>query len=393
MQATIRHAATAQQREFIVSDSRVSAFIAGIGSGKTRASILKALKMPAGTLGMLLSPTYTMLRDTMLRTFLEVGRKLVTDFNKSELHAKLINGSEILFRSADNPERLRGPNLAWAGLDEAALMTKETLDIVVGRLRKQPGKMWFTTTPKGKTHWLYGYTSQDSTHVVRARTMDNPYLPKEYLEELKRQYTADFYAQEVLGEFVDFGGTIFSAPTFYDQLPNTYRTAIAYDAAYTAKSSADYSVILVGRESQGKLYVTDMWRGQVSSTDFVARLRAIQSQHGVHAYTRIGGTEKSLAEWLRQEGVNVHTEQTRGDKLLNAQPTAAAWNRGDILLPKNEMRGEWPDVLCAELNDFTGIDDAHDDIVDTLVTLERQLLAQGLTASQSLAVLQGFANV
>jgi len=259
VKATVRHAATAAQREFIESDARVTSFIAGIGSGKTRSSVLKALKQPPNSIGMLISPTYTMLRDTMLRTFLEIARDLIVDFNKSDMHATLVDGKEILFRSSDNPERLRGANLGWAGLDEVALMSRDVLDIVIGRLRLDPGYMWFTTTPKGKNHWLFDYLERDSVHTIRARTFDNPFLPQAYNDELKLQYTAQFYRQEVLGEFVDFGGSIFHAPQYYDSLPNTYKASLAFDAAYTAKDTADYSVILAGRFYDGKLYIAEMY--------------------------------------------------------------------------------------------------------------------------------------
>lgn len=354
------------QREFITSDARVSAFVAGIGSGKTRSSVLKALSMPEGSIGMLISPTYTMLRDTMLRTFNDIARDLVVDFNKSDMHAKLIDGKEILFRSSDNSERLRGANLGWAGLDEAALMSRDTLDIVIGRLRLSPGKMWFTTTPKGKNHWLFDYLERDTVHTITAKTFDNPFLPQAYIDELKLQYTSQFYRQEVLGEFVDFGGNIFHPPLYYNELPNTFQIGMAFDAAYTAKDTADYSVILAGRFSAGKLYIEDMYRSQVEAGEFVRVLELWQKIHPTKFNTRIGGTEKALISWLKREGIKVNSEATKGDKLANAQPTAAAWNRGDILVPSN---APWLQDMLNEVTGFNGVDDKHDDIVDTLVTL------------------------
>ncbi|HEX6818439.1 MAG TPA: hypothetical protein VF120_08695 [Ktedonobacterales bacterium] len=42
-------------------------------------------------------------------------------YNKSEGHLMLANGSEILLRSLDEPDRVRGLNLAWFWLDEAPL--------------------------------------------------------------------------------------------------------------------------------------------------------------------------------------------------------------------------------------------------------------------------------
>ena len=58
--------------------------------------------------GVVTAPTYTMLQDATLRTFFDIGGDLVTDYNKNEHRATMVNGSEVLFRSADNPDRLRG---------------------------------------------------------------------------------------------------------------------------------------------------------------------------------------------------------------------------------------------------------------------------------------------
>ena len=367
--ATIRHSVTPPQRQFIQNTSRTTAFIGGVGSGKTRASILKTLTQPPNTTGMLIAPTFTMLKDSVLRTFIDIAKPIITRFNQSDLNARLINGTEILFRSADNPDRLRGPNLNWAGLDEAALMNRETLDIMLGRLRLEPGNLWFTTTPRGRNHWLYDYTQDGTAQVTRARTMDNPYLPTAYLEELKRQYTADFYKQEVLGEFIELGGTVFNQPTYYDTIPTTgYKEAHGFDAAYTSRTNADWTVTLTGRVINNTIYITNMLRDQLEPAQYIARMKA-------HAITNVtwmlAGTEKGLSAFLKDQGIKVNEVKATGDKFARAQPAAAAWNNQQILVPRH---ADWVDDLTTEVCSFTGVKDPHDDIVDALAALHHALL-------------------
>ena len=369
-QATVRSAVTPAQHEFIKHDGRASAFIGGVGSGKTRSSILKALAQPSDTVGMLIAPTYTMLKDALLRSFLEMARPLLTNFNQSDLHARLVNGTEILFRSADNPERLRGPNLGWAGLDEAALMDRTALDIMLGRLREQPGRMWFTTTPKGRNHWLHEYIQDTGVHVVRARSMDNPYLPPEFLEMLKRSYASDFYRQEVLGEFIDAGGRVFADAWYYDDLPpDPFREAVGIDFAYTAKSHADYSVAVRGRAVGDNIYITDLFRRQVEMPAFAAHLKSMVP---VRMLARIGGTEKGIIDFLRRDGIRIETVPASTDKHAFAQPLAASWNQGRVLLKRD---APWVPTLLDEVLSFTGVNDQHDDIVDALGALHHALLA------------------
>lgn len=365
-----------EQRRFIESTNRETAYIGGVGAGKTRASVYKALSMPPGSTGMFIAPTYGMLEFTLIRTMLEVAEPLIRKYDKAKQHMILMNGTEIIYRSADNPEKLRGANLGWAGLDEAALMSRETLDIILGRLRLQPEKMWFTTTPKGKRHWLYRYLVEGDAEIIRTSSLKNPYLSVSYLESLKKRYTSQFYEQEVLAKFVDEGGVLFHDAHYYDKssLPTSgYRLAIGFDAAYTAKQSADYSVILVGRYADEKLYLTHFYRKQVEPAMLVQDLNRFQNIHKARLYTRIGSTEKVLIAWLQNQGLKVDAEITKGDKYTNAQGAARAWNDGRVLIPRNE---EWTEELLDEVQTFTGNKDPHDDVVDALVTLFRSFNIQ-----------------
>jgi hypothetical protein len=97
-----------------------------------------------------------MLRDATLRSFLELveAAGVLRKFNKAENRAELGGDRTVLFRSADSPDRLRGPNLGWFWLDEAAMMVPEVWLIMLGRLREEPARAWCTTTPRGK-NWLH----------------------------------------------------------------------------------------------------------------------------------------------------------------------------------------------------------------------------------------------
>ena len=55
----------------------------------------------------------------------------------------------------------------------------------------------------------------------------------------------------------------------------------------------------------------------------------------------------------------------KGDKFVRAQPVAAAWNAGKVLVPRN---APWVDAFLSELASFTGLGDAHDDQVDALAS-------------------------
>src|SRR5262245_20951727 len=97
-QITLKHStATAPQLRFWNSDAQARLFVGGAGSGKTRAGCLECLRMPAGSTGMIVAPTYRMLTDSTLATFLELTRAggVLSDFSKSDMRAELVNGTVV----------------------------------------------------------------------------------------------------------------------------------------------------------------------------------------------------------------------------------------------------------------------------------------------------------
>lgn len=206
-----------RQREFVDDDKPYTAAVCGIGGGKTRAGAAKLLMYLSehkGALAMVTAPTFPMLRDATLRTIYEVfPRPLIREMHTGDMRMELVNGSEILFRSTDDPDRLRGPNLAAIWMDEAAQSKAESFKVLQGRLRQTgyPHRLWITTTPKGY-NWLYqefACQQRPDYSLHSWATRENPYLPDTYVRQLQESYAEDFALQELGGKFVLVGGTGF----------------------------------------------------------------------------------------------------------------------------------------------------------------------------------------
>jgi PBSX family phage terminase large subunit len=246
-----------KQMDFLNCQDRFSAFIGGIGSGKTFAGCVKDLVYASEpkTLGLVTAPTYPMLRDATLRTFVDIAGDAIEKLNKSEMTVKIANGGEILFRSADDPDRLRGPNLHWAHIDEGALCPIKTFDIVMGRLRAggKAGNLWITTTPNGR-NWLYHRRAE--MRIFNARTRDNPYLSPDFIASLESSYTGEFAKQELDGEFISLEGlvySIFSESTHVKERHNSdfQYWGLAIDEGYTNPAV----ILLIGIDGDGRLHI------------------------------------------------------------------------------------------------------------------------------------------
>jgi PBSX family phage terminase large subunit len=202
-----------KQKRFITSPAKYPAFIGGVGSGKTRAGCLRALlRLNKGLDGMIVAPTYPMMRDVTQRTFFQWADELGVKYYFSKSEEKVeIAGAVVLFRTADAPDRLRGPNLNWAYLDEAAMMTERTWKVILGRLHVGEPSAWITTTPAGFNWiWRTWVDKQDPNYeMIHARTVENTFLPHGYLDDMVASYTGEFASQEIEGNFVAFEGLVY----------------------------------------------------------------------------------------------------------------------------------------------------------------------------------------
>lgn len=168
-----------------------------------------------GPRGLVAAASYRMLQDAdlpvmeMLTTQLGLAN-WDKDFSKSTLTLKLKNGAEILFRTLDDFNKIRGPEFSWAFIDEGRQVNMEAWKVVIGRLRQKGYEhhAWVSSTPNGHD-WMWKTFHPDSPDQWKqarwygAPTHDNrENLPDGYIESLEAGYEGRFYEQEILGHFV-----------------------------------------------------------------------------------------------------------------------------------------------------------------------------------------------
>lgn len=213
------------QRRFHSSTARFKGFSGPIGSGKSQALCQEAIRLSylnPGRQGLIGAPTFPMLRDATLTSFLEVvsENQLPHEYNKSESVLRMKDtGSRIYFRSVDDFERLRGTNLAWFGLDELTYTAEEAWLRLEGRLRDPKASRlcgFAVWTPKGFdwVHRRFIRNRVEGYEVVLAQAFENRFvLDKipDFYERLKSSYDPKFFEQEVLGAYLNVqAGVVYS---------------------------------------------------------------------------------------------------------------------------------------------------------------------------------------
>ncbi|HEX4809186.1 MAG TPA: terminase family protein [Bryobacteraceae bacterium] len=205
------------QGKFHASDARFKGFSGPVGSGKSAAlcfELLRLAYMNSGRQGLLAAPTYAMLRDATLVGLFRMFEDLRVDFDYRKTEGILwLKGaaSTVLLRSLEEPERLRGTNLSWFGIDELSYAREEAWLRLEARLRDPKSKRlcgFGAWTPQG-SDWVYKrfiHKPVVGYEAVRAQPFENRFLLEktpDYYERLESSYDPKFYQQEALGEYVN----------------------------------------------------------------------------------------------------------------------------------------------------------------------------------------------
>lgn len=125
--------------------------------------------------------------------------------------------------------------------------------------------------------------------------------------------------------------------------------------------------VLMARLKSGQFIVLDVFTGCLNASGVrqVVRNIAIQDRinyrcNSIHIPQDPGqaGKEQAQSYVGFLAGFNVQTERVNGNKINRAEPFAAQWQQGNVLL----LRGDWNRIYTNELSSFP--DGLHDDLVD-----------------------------
>jgi predicted phage terminase large subunit-like protein len=209
------------------------------------------------------------------------------EFNKTEkVFEFLASGSLMEFKSAEDPDSLRGAGLHRLWMDEAAFIpSRDAFDVVLPSLGDHQGDIVTTTTPKGK-NWLFdeffaGIALDDEDAMrVEYTSIDNPhYSEKEWLRNKARMHPM-LFKQEHMAAFDSMAGIELSGDWLHyygddEEYPapdiSKMDLYIGVDPAISQSERADRFVItLVGLEhDRSKAYVLEQWAGRIPFPDQV----------------------------------------------------------------------------------------------------------------------------
>jgi hypothetical protein len=132
------------------------------------------------------------------------------------LKTKYNQQSRITLRGFENIETARGQQFDLLVIDEVAFMRNWKYaweSILEPTLAFRKGKALFISTPMGFNHFydLFNKGQQNDPFYKswRFKSEENPFLPKERIEQAMKTSTPDYFAQEYLADFRKYTGLVY----------------------------------------------------------------------------------------------------------------------------------------------------------------------------------------
>lgn len=400
-------------------DWRTWMILSGRGWGKTRVggqwACEKALSAP-NLLVAVIAPTH----DLLMKVCFEgesgimsiLDPELIENYNKSSSIIYLKNGSQIQGYSAQEPERLRGPQFHYCWADEFAawqyIQSAHEMLTMCLRLGTHP-QLVITTTPK-PIKLIRDLMKAEGTITTRGTTYENKAnLAPTFFNEIAKYEGTQIGRQELMGEMLDFEESgIFKRSWFKlwpRDLPDEAKKKLqlldgsipfpklqyvmqSYDTAFKIKVMNDPSACSVWGvfrphdKAPLSAMLLDCWSERMIYPDLRARVqKEYNCTYGPDdkkvdlALIEDKGSGQSLVQDLNRAGIPAMPYNPgRADKIERAHGVSHFVKQGFIWLPESaKIEGtvrNWAqpfvDQVCQFGPDTVDQEGEHDDFVDTL---------------------------
>lgn len=209
-----------KQREYFDSADRRWNFKTGATrSGKTYMDyfvIPKRIRARVGKPGLavILGVTKSTIERNILEPMRSIwGTDLVGEINSQNIC--YLFGERVYCLGAEKVSqvsKLRGASIKYVYGDEVADWNPEVFEMLKSRLDKPYSCFDGALNPQGPNHWLKSFLDNPDfdTYVQKYTIFDNPFLPKEFVKNLCKEYEGSvYYLRYILGEWALAEGLVY----------------------------------------------------------------------------------------------------------------------------------------------------------------------------------------
>lgn len=190
-------------------------------------------------------------RSTLNRNILEPMRAIYNDDKHEEIGNIRQDGTCMMFGKkvfcfgadkVNSVQKIQGATIEYAYGDEVTTWAKEVFEMLKSRLRCPNSKFDGTCNPDSPNHWFKQFLDSDADIYQQHYTIDdNPFLPIEFVENLKMEYAGSvYYKRFILGLWAIAEGLVYG---MFAKEKNVFSGAVPYNASSYYYISLDYGVM------------------------------------------------------------------------------------------------------------------------------------------------------
>lgn len=255
--------------------------------------------------------------------------------NRGHQWMEFSNGTFLLFKTADQPNKLRGAGVDIMWFDESAIITSEEAWLVSSpSLSNTLGMFVSSTTPDGK-NWFYNEFFSETAKASPAQgrveyySIDSPYFATEEWERLRTEYHPFKFKQEFMASFNAMQGKELQGEWLHYYQPGDldhFRnpdgswnliTYVAVDPAVSLADTADrFAIAALGvTKDRRQAFLLDIWAGRIPFPEQVDKINQWYHKFGPYGI----GIEKTAYQLALVQQVS---------RLEGLPPVTALWAPG-----------------------------------------------------------------
>ena len=312
------------------------------------------------------------------------------------------NGSELTARtSANRGEYLLGNDYDYVNFDEVAYESQPEA-VVEGvlkmRLVDRAGALDYSSTPNGY-NWFYHrcrlIQEKKRGFVYNGSSYENPYLPRESLDYLKKSMTPARAAQHLMGQFSSFEGRLLPEALLQKSIAASSglsgpRSGKVYVHGWDLARKLTFTVGVVLDITEKPYQVVHMERYQRDWPEIIKRIKRLLAFYGGSVLidsTGIGDVVLAQLEDIRAEGFNFGGGN-REKLLANLE---RSFFSGEVALCEEQLT-QTDGTLWSLTDELRALDAAYDNAGDGVCALALALWAAALQDRKALPLLPAVAG-